>query len=230
MIELVIQEDGKGEADLKGAVGTELLDDLASGKAPFVGIGKCEVEVEVVESSFGQEVAAGGEAFQVKGVIFDEARDGFELTLKGVCWGRDADPLSLAEGWGETVALASAAFTSNELAAIIGLSDQFDQGDSEALDAGGEDLTGGSAVPLSEGEEKQAAAGLAGRVLDPGQVESLGRRQVKQDLIDVFGVGTNLLEQPQVAWRAARSCSFDTRGGGGGAGRVGARCAEWPCK
>ena len=63
------------------------------------------------------------------------------------------------------------------------------------LDAGGEQGAGGSRTALGKGEEEQAAAHLAGRVFDDGQIEGLGLGPVVGDIVEVLGVSGDLLEQ-----------------------------------
>ena len=63
------------------------------------------------------------------------------------------------------------------------------------LDAGGEQGAGGSRTALGKGEEEQAAAHLAGRVFDDGQIEGLRLGQVVGDIVEVLGVSGDLLEQ-----------------------------------
>ena len=74
----------------------DLLDDLPRAEVLFVEVGANEVEVELVGESFRQEIAATGERFQVKELIFDEAMNGFHIALKGVSSGRNANVLAVA--------------------------------------------------------------------------------------------------------------------------------------
>ena len=87
----------------------------------------------------------------------------------------------------------------DELAAVVGLPDQVAERDTVAsqmlLDAGGEDGAGSSAAPLREGEEEQAAADIAGGVLHDGESPSLCLGPEVGDIVEIFGVGTDLLEQ-----------------------------------
>jgi len=46
-----------------------------------------EVEVELKGVSLGEEVAAAGERFQIEELVFDQAMDGFDLSLEGVSGG-----------------------------------------------------------------------------------------------------------------------------------------------
>ena len=74
----------------------ELLDDLPGAEILFVGVEADEVEVELVGMSFGEEVAAAGEGFQIEELVFDQAVDGFDVALEGVGGRRDADMLAVA--------------------------------------------------------------------------------------------------------------------------------------
>jgi hypothetical protein len=86
----------------------------------------------------------------------------------------------------------------DELGAVISLPDQIAQGDAATvevlLNAGGEDGTGGGGAALSKGPEQQAAAHFASRVLDGGQIEGLGLRPVAWDVVEILGVGGDLLK------------------------------------
>jgi hypothetical protein len=88
--ETIIQVDWRKQADLGRKVRLELLDDLPWGTACFVGVGPGQVEVELIEGGFGEELSAGAEGFQVVELVFDEAMDGFDAALIGVGGGRDA--------------------------------------------------------------------------------------------------------------------------------------------
>lgn len=66
-----------------------------------MGIGPSQVEIELIEGSFGQEVGAAGEGFEVEEFVLDEPMDGFDITLVGVSGGRDADVPTIAESRGE---------------------------------------------------------------------------------------------------------------------------------
>lgn len=79
------------------------MKDLPRAETCFVGIGASEIEIELVERSFGQEVSAVGERFQVKELVFNQAMDGFDVGLIGVSGGRDALVLraEVGDGGGE---------------------------------------------------------------------------------------------------------------------------------
>lgn len=70
--------------------------DLPGAKVLFVGVGAHEVEVELVGVSLGEELATAGERFQVEEFIFDQAVNGFHVTLEGVGSRGDADMLAVA--------------------------------------------------------------------------------------------------------------------------------------
>lgn len=73
-----------------------MLDDLPGSEVLLVGVGAGEVEVELIGETFGEEVAAAGERFQVEELVFDEAMNGFDVALEGVGGGRNADVLAVA--------------------------------------------------------------------------------------------------------------------------------------
>src|SRR5260370_17874315 len=62
------------------------------------------------------------------------------------------------------------------------------------LNASGEDGAGGGGTALGKGPEQQAAAHLASGVLDGGQIEDLRLRPVAGDIVEVLGVGGDLLK------------------------------------
>ena len=176
----------------------ELLDDLPGAEILFVGVGAGEVEVELVSEGFSQEVAAAEERFQVEELIFDEAVDGFDIALEGVSSGWDADVLAVAESGGKAGAVALAIVAAEELGAVVGLPDQIAKGNPAALqmllDAGGEGGAGGGGAALREGPEEQAATDVAGGVLDGGQIEGLGLGPIVGKVVEVLGVGGDLLK------------------------------------
>jgi len=98
--------------------------------------------------------------------------------------------LAVAEGLGEV------AF---ELTAVVGLPDQIAERDAVAtqmlLDTRGEDGAGRRTASFGEGPEEQAAAHIARRVLDHGKFQALCLRPVARDIVEIFGVGANLLKQ-----------------------------------
>ena len=85
-----------------------MLDDLPRAEVSFVGVGADEVEVELIDAGFGEEVAAAAEGFQVIELVLDEAVDGFDVTLVGVGGGRDALMLGAEESDGAGEAGAGA--------------------------------------------------------------------------------------------------------------------------
>jgi len=137
-----------------------------------------------------EEVAAAGEVFQIEELVFFEAMNGFDVALVGVRRRRDAHVLAVAESFGEI------AF---ELAAIVGLPDQIAERDAVAiqvlLDARGEDGAGRGAASFGESPEEQAAADIARGVLNDGQMQPLSLQPVAGNIVEIFGVGADLLKQ-----------------------------------
>jgi len=129
----------------------------------LVEIGPRQVEIELVGTDLGEEISTAGERFQVKELVFFQAVNGFDIALEGVRSGRDADMLTIAEGFGEI------AF---EFTTVVGLPDQIAQRDAVAiqvlLDARSENGAGCGAAFLGKGPEQQAAANIASGVLDDG--------------------------------------------------------------
>src|SRR5260370_29456292 len=86
----------------------------------------------------------------------------------------------------------------DELRAIVGLPDQVAQRDAATgevlLDAGDEGGAGGRGEALGKGPEQQLAAHLAGGVLDGGEVEGLSLGPVAGDIVEILGVGGDLLK------------------------------------
>ena len=88
--------------------------------------------------------------------------------------------------------------SADELRAVVGLPDQVAERDAATikmlLNASGEDGAGGGRTALREGPEQQAAAHLASGVLDGGQIEDLRLRPVAGDIVEVLGIGGDLLK------------------------------------
>src|SRR5258708_24725865 len=86
----------------------------------------------------------------------------------------------------------------DELGRVVGLPDQIAQRDAATievlLNAGGEDGTGGGGTALGKGPEQQTAAHFAGGVFDRRESEGLGLRPVAGDVVEILGVGGNLLK------------------------------------
>jgi hypothetical protein len=86
----------------------------------------------------------------------------------------------------------------DELRTVVGLPDEIAKGDAATmevlLNAGGEDGTSGGGTALGKGPEEQAAAHFAGGVLDGGEIEDLGLRPVAGDVVEILGVGGDLLK------------------------------------
>ena len=68
----------------------------------LVGVGPDEIEVELIGVSFGEEVAAAGEVFQIEELIFFQAVDGFHIALIGVSGGRNTNVLAVTESGGKS--------------------------------------------------------------------------------------------------------------------------------
>jgi hypothetical protein len=62
------------------------------------------------------------------------------------------------------------------------------------LNAGGEKGAGGRRTTLGKGPEQQAAAHFTGSVFDGRQIENLGLRPVAGDVVEILGVGGDLLK------------------------------------
>ena len=94
--------------------------------------------------------------------------------------------------------MTEAIVTADELRAVVGLPDQIAERDAAALEmllnAGGEYGTGGRRAGLSKGPEQQAAVDVAGGILDGGQIERLGLRPVTWDIVEILGIGRDLLK------------------------------------
>src|SRR5713226_8598947 len=121
-----------------------------------------------------------------------------DIALIGVRGGRDAHVLAVTEGFGE-IAL--------EFAAVVGLPDQVAQRDSVAiqmlLNTRSEDRAGCGAAFFGEGPQQQPATNIAGGVLNGGQAEMLRLRPVVGNVVEILGIGADLLEQ--------RPASFNMR-------------------
>ena len=160
--QVIIQEDRWKQAEIEWGARSEPLDDLPGSLKIFVRVGSRKVEIELVGVCFGEEIATAGERLQVKELVFFETMNGFDVALEGVRGGRDADMLTIAEGFGKVDRL--------EFTAVVGLPDQIAQADAVAiqvlLDARSENGAGCGASFLGKGPEQQSAANIAGRVLD----------------------------------------------------------------
>lgn len=55
MVETIVEEDGREQAEVDGDAGIELVKDLPWTETPFVGVGSSQVEVELV-ASHGEDV------------------------------------------------------------------------------------------------------------------------------------------------------------------------------
>ncbi len=94
--------------------------------------------------------------------------------------------------------MAAAIMAADEFGPVVGLPDQVAERDAATvevlLNAGGEDGTGGGRAALGKGPEQQSAAHFASGVLDGGQSEGLGLRPVAGNIVEILGVGGDLLE------------------------------------
>ena len=139
-----------------------------------MGVGASQIEVELVEGNLGQEVGATLEGFQVEELVLNEAMDSFDVALEGVSRRRDALVLraEVSDRARKVRAGAVGLELADEFAAVVGLPSHVTQGDAAArqvaLDALGEPLAGLGRALGSVSQELQAAADLAGRVLDGG--------------------------------------------------------------
>src|SRR5260370_3929989 len=96
--------------------------------------------------------------------------------------------------------MTGAIMAADELGTVVGLPDQIAQRDAATievlLNAGGEDGTGGGGTALGKGPEQQAAAHFAGGVFDRREIEDLGLGPVAGDIVEVLGIGGDMLEDP----------------------------------
>jgi len=94
--------------------------------------------------------------------------------------------------------VTAAIMAADELRTVVGLPDEIAKGDAATievlLDASGKDRTSGRRTALGKGPEQQAAADFAGGVLDGGEIEGLGLGPVAGDIVEVLGVGGDLLK------------------------------------
>src|SRR5579863_2245222 len=127
VVEVIIQQDGWKQAESQWRARSEPLDDLPGTLIFLVRIGAHQVEVELVGVRFGQEVAATGEIFEIKELIFFQAMHGFHVALIGVRrWG-NARVLTRAERGGKTGWFSTAIMAADEFGTIVGLPDQIAQ-------------------------------------------------------------------------------------------------------
>jgi len=171
-----------------------------------MGIGPGQIEVVLIERDLGEELGAGSKSFQVIELVFDEAVHGFDVALVGVSGGRDALMLALAEGGGEAGTGAVVLELADEFAAVIGLPSEVAEFDAAAgqmsLNAGREAGAGRSRAAGGEGQELQAAADLTGGILHAGQIAGLGLGPVVGNIVQILGIGRDLLkEAPEASLR-----------------------------
>ena len=95
--------------------------------------------------------------------------------------------------------MAFSVVAADKLAAIVGVPDQITERNAVALemllDAGGEQGAGSGRTALGKSQEEQAAADLAGGVFDGREIKGLGLGPVVGNIVEVFGVGGDLLEE-----------------------------------
>src|ERR1700735_5519761 len=96
-VEVVIQDDGRKQAEFEGRARSEAFDDLPGSLKFLVGVGPGEIEVELVSMDFGQEVAAVLEVFQIEELVFFETVDGFDVALESVSGRGNTDMLAVPE-------------------------------------------------------------------------------------------------------------------------------------
>jgi hypothetical protein len=65
------------------------LEDLQRALPFLAAIGPHQIEVLPVGGDFGPEIGWITEGFPIKGLIFNETVDGFDIALSGVTLGRD---------------------------------------------------------------------------------------------------------------------------------------------
>ena len=86
----------------------------------------------------------------------------------------------------------------DELSAVVGLPDQVAKTDATALEmllyASGKDGAGGGGAALGKSPEQQSTAHVASGVFHDGKVESLRLGPVVRDVVEVFGIGRDLLK------------------------------------
>jgi hypothetical protein len=150
VIEAVIQEDGRKQAEFEWRAGSETLDDLPGTLIFFVGVEVYEVEAELIGMDLGKEIATALEIFQIEELVFFESVHGFDIALVGLCGGRNAHVLAVAVG------RRKIAF---ELAAVVGLPDQIAQRDAVTiqvlLDARSEDGAESGRTLLCKGQNNR---------------------------------------------------------------------------
>lgn len=89
-VETIIEEDGRKQAEIEREARIQLLNDLPRRETSLVRVGASQVEVELIERGFGEELRAAAEGLQVVELVFDQPVDGFDVARIGVSGGRDA--------------------------------------------------------------------------------------------------------------------------------------------
>ena len=155
---------------IAGEAGAELAHVLT--ERGRVGVEVHEDEPLPHVRSDGHEPEVG--LVQVEELVLNEAMDSFDVALEGVSRRRDALVLraEVSDRARKVRAGAVGLELADEFAAVVGLPSHVTQGDAAArqvaLDALGEPLAGLGRALGSVSQELQAAADLAGRVLDGG--------------------------------------------------------------
>jgi hypothetical protein len=83
-------EGGRKQAEIEREARVQLVNDLPRRETSLVRVGASQVEVELIERGFGEELRAAAEGLQVIELVFDQPVDGFDVALIGVSGGRDA--------------------------------------------------------------------------------------------------------------------------------------------
>lgn len=178
VVQVIIQEDGRKQAEFQRRARSEAFDDLPGALIFFVGVGSDEIEVQLVGVRFGEEVTPAGEVFQIKELVFFQAMNGFDIARVGMRRRRNAHVLAGAQRLGKV------AF---ELATVVGLPEQIAERYAVtvemALNARGEERAGGRRTPLRKRPKEQTAAHVAGGVLHDRQAQPLGLRPVTRDVV-----------------------------------------------
>lgn len=133
VVRVVIQEDGRKQAQFQARGWNEPLDDLPGTLIFFVGVGPHQVEIGLTGVCLGQKVAAAGEIFQVEELVFFQAVRGLDVILVGMRSGRNAYVLTAPQFRGKAGGLSGGIVAANEFRAVIGMPDQIAQRDAPAL-------------------------------------------------------------------------------------------------
>ena len=158
-----------------------------------------------VGGDLAPEVGRAGEGFAVEELVFDEAMDGFDVTLPGVTLGWDVAVIRTegADGGGE--ALLGLVF--EELTTVIGLPGEAGEIHAVAGEVDGELFGQEGGVRLGEfvgiAGETSAGDGFAGGVLEAGEFEAGHLRPIVRNVLQILGVGGELAEEGPEAFDLA---------------------------